>query len=163
MNDSNLIPVTENTEQVNTYTVEGQAILGSLQPQASITPDSNCDAQSNYTDSVPLDKCLCGTYVTGTRTGTRTANPNLKEWDGKLLKEGVVYHRNEMLGLPECTILENRDAQSRAKDWQKICRENGMTNPALYANAEIAKKAGLTPAIYLRSKPKIRNYHPIHD
>lgn len=154
MNDSNLIPVTENTEQVNTYTVEGQAILGSLQPQASITSDSNCDAQSNYTDSVPLDKCLCGTYVTGTRTGTRTANPNLKEWDGKPLKEGVVYHRNEMLGLPECTILENRDAQSRAKDWQKICRENGMTNPALYANAEIAKKAGLTPAIYLRSKKK---------
>lgn len=154
MNDSNLIPVTENTEQVNTYTVEGQAILGSLQPQASITPDSNCDAQSNYTDSVPPDKCLCGTYATGTRAGTIPANPKLKEWDGKPLQEGVVYHRNEMLGLPECTILENRDAQSRAKDWQKICRENGMTNPALYANAEIAKKAGLTPAIYLRSKKK---------
>lgn len=154
MNDSNLIPVTENTEQVNTYTVEGQAILGSLQPRASITPDSNCDAQSNYTDSVPPDKCLCGTYATGTRAGTIPANPKLKEWDGKPLQEGVVYHRNEMLGLPECTILENRDAQSRAKDWQKICRENGMTNPALYANAEIAKKAGLTPAIYLRSKKK---------
>lgn len=154
MNDSNLIPVTENTEQVNTYTVEGQAILGSLQPQASITPDSNCDAQSNPTAHVPLDKCLCGTYITGTRAGTIPANSNLKEWDGKPLKEGVVYHRNEMLGLPECTILENRDAQSRAKDWQKICRENGMTNPALYANAEIAKKAGLTPAIYLRSKKK---------
>ena len=59
-----------------------------------------------------------------------------------------------MLGLPECTILENRDVQSRAKDWQKICRENGMTNPALYANAEIAKEVGLTPAIYLRSKKK---------
>lgn len=154
MNDSNLIPVTENTEQVNTYTVEGQAILGSLQPQASITPDSNCDAQSNPTAHVPLDKCLCGTYITGTRAGTIPANSNLKEWDGKPLQEGVVYHRNEMLGLPECTILENRDAQSRAKDWQKICRENGMTNPALYANAEIAKKAGLTPAIYLRSKKK---------
>ena len=154
MDNNNQNPVTENTEQVITYAVEGQAILGSMEPQASITSDSNCDAQSNYTDSVPLDKCLCGTYVTGTRTGTRTANPNLKEWDGKPLKEGVVYHRNEMLGLPECTILENRDAQSRAKDWQKICRENGMTNPALYANAEIAKKAGLTPAIYLRSKKK---------
>lgn len=154
MDNNNQNPVTENTEQVTTYAVEGQAILGSMEPQASITPDSNCDAQSNPTAHVPLDKCLCGTYVTGTRTGTRTANPNLKEWDGKPLKEGVVYHRNEMLGLPECTILENRDAQSRAKDWQKICRENGMTNPALYANAEIAKKAGLTPAIYLRSKKK---------
>ena len=85
MNDSNLIPVTENTEQVNTYTVEGQAILGSLQPQASITPDSNCDAQSNPTAHVPLDKCLCGTYITGTRAGTIPANSNLKEWDGKPL------------------------------------------------------------------------------
>lgn len=154
MDNNNQNPVTENTEQVITYAVEGQAILGSMEPQASITSDSNCDAQSNYTDSVPPDKCLCGTYVTGTRTGTIPANSNLKEWDGKPLQEGVVYHRNEMLGLPECTILENRDAQSRAKDWQKICRENGMTNPALYANAEIAKKAGLTPAIYLRSKKK---------
>lgn len=154
MNDSNLIPVTVQAEQVTTYAVEGEAIHGSMQPQASITSDSNCDAQSNYTDSVPHDKCLFGTYVTGTRAGTIPANSNLKEWDGKPLQEGVVYHRNEMLGLPECTILENRDAQSRAKDWQKICRENGMTNPALYANAEIAKKAGLTPAIYLRSKKK---------
>ena len=155
MDNNNQNPVTENTEQVITYAVEGQAILGSMEPQASITSDSNCDAQSNYTDSVPLDKCLCGTYVTGTRTATRTANPNLKEWDGKPLKEGVVYHRNEMLGLPECTILENRDVQSRAKDWQKICRENGMTNPALYANAEIAKEAGFTPAIFLNDTKEL--------
>lgn len=154
MDNNNQNPVTAQAEQVTTYAVEGQAIHGSMQPQASITSDSNCDAQSNYTDSVPHDKCLFGTYVTGTRAGTIPANSNLKEWDGKPLQEGVVYHRNEMLGLPECTILENRDAQSRAKDWQKICRENGMTNPALYANAEIAKKAGLTPAIYLRSKKK---------
>ena len=154
MDNNNQNPVTVQAEQVTTYAVEGEAIHGSMQPQASITSDSNCDAQSNYTDSVPHDKCLFGTYVTGTRAGTIPANSNLKEWDGKPLQEGVVYHRNEMLGLPECTILENRDAQSRAKDWQKICRENGMTNPALYANAEIAKKAGLTPAIYLRSKKK---------
>ena len=154
MDNNNQNPVTVQAEQVTTYAVEGEAIHGSMQPQASITSDSNCDAQSNYTDSVPHDKCLFGTYVTGTRAGTIPANSNLKEWDGKPLQEGVVYHRNEMLSLPECTILENRDAQSRAKDWQKICRENGMTNPALYANAEIAKKAGLTPAIYLRSKKK---------
>lgn len=150
----NQSPVTANAEQATTYSVAENENGGVIKPQASITPDSNCDAQSNPTAHVPLDKCLCGTYITGTRAGTIPANPNLKEWDGKPLKEGVVYHRNEMLGLPECTILENRDAQSRAKDWQKICRENGMTNPALYANAEIAKKAGLTPAIYLRSKKK---------
>lgn len=154
MDNNNQNPVTENTEQVPTHEVVKNGIESSMGLQASITPDSNCDAQSNYTDSVPPDKCLCRTYATGTRAGAIPANPKLKEWDGKPLQEGVVYHRNEMLGLPECTILENRDAQSRAKDWQKICRENGMTNPALYANAEIAKKAGLTPAIYLRSKKK---------
>lgn len=150
----NQSPVTANAEQGTTYSVAENENGGVIKPQASITPDSNCDAQSNPTAHVPLDKCLCGTYVAGTRTGTIPANSNLKEWDGKPLQEGVVYHRNEMLGLPECTILENRDVQSRAKDWQKICRENGMTNPALYANAEIAKKAGFTPAIYLRSKKK---------
>lgn len=128
---------------------------GVIKPQGSVTPGSNCNVQSNPTAHVPLDKCLCGTYVAGTRTGTIPANSNLKEWDGKPLQEGVVYHRNEMLGLPECTILENRDAQSRAKDWQKICRENGMTNPALYANAEIAKKAGFTPVIFLNDTKEL--------
>lgn len=116
--------------------------------QGSITPDSNCNTLSNPTTPVPLDKCLAGKYIAGTKAGTISSNPNLEEWDGEPLKEDVVYHRNKMLGLPECTIMENRDAQKRAKDWRKVCRENAMVNPAVYVNAKIAKEAGMTPAIY---------------
>lgn len=151
----NQSPVTANAEQGTTYSVAENENGGGIKPQGSVTPGSNCNVQSNPTAHVPLDKCLCGTYVAGTRTGTIPANSNLKEWDGKPLQEGVVYHRNEMLGLPECTILENRDVQSRAKDWQKICRENGMTNPALYANAKIAKEVGLTPVIFLNDTKEL--------
>lgn len=147
--------MTANAEQATTYSVAENENGGVIKPQGSVTPGSNCNVQSNPTAHVPLDKCLCGTYVTGTRAGTIPANSNLKEWDGKPLQEGVVYHRNEMLGLPECTILENRDVQSRAKDWQKICRENGMTNPALYANAKIAKEAGFTPVIFLNDTKEL--------
>lgn len=98
---------------------------------------------------VSLDKCLGGTYLTGTKAGTIVANPNLKEWDGRPLQEGVVYHRNHMLGLPLCSIKENRDAQSRAKEWKKTCEENGMVNSATFVKATVVKQAGFTPAIYL--------------
>lgn len=153
MDNINQKTVTANAEQVTTYAVEEEQVNQStMKTQVSITPGSNCDAQAKA--RVPLDQCLCGTYLSGTRAGTIPVNPHLKEWDGKPLQEDVVYHRSEMLGLPECTILENRDTQSRAKGWQKVCRENGMTNPALYTNAKIAKDAGLTPAIYLRNKKK---------
>lgn len=54
------------------------------------------------------------------------------------------------MGLLECTVKENRDAQKRAKYWQKVCRESGMTSNALYTNAKTVKEAGLTPAIYQR-------------
>lgn len=154
MVDNNLIPVTALAEQVSTHEVVNNGIGSPLETLESVTPGSNCNAQSNSTDIVPLDKCLCGTYVTGTRAGTIPANPNLKEWDGKPLQENIVYHRNKMLSLPECTILENRDAQNRAKSCQKTCRENGMTTPGKYSNAITAKQAGLTPAIYLRNKKK---------
>ena len=88
----NQSPVTANAEQATTYSVAENENGGVIKPQVSITPDSNCDAQSNPTAHVPLDKCLCGTYITGTRAGTIPANSNLKEWDGKPLQEGVVYH-----------------------------------------------------------------------
>lgn len=139
--------------------------------QGSITPDSNCNTLSNPTTPVPLDKCLAGKYIAGTKAGTISSNPNLEEWDGRPLQEDVVYHRNHMLGLPECTIMENRNAQERAKVWQEICRENGMTNSALYVSAKTVKDAGLTPAIYQRDTKKwwivpddlLRKYYSRYD
>ncbi len=137
-------------EYLNTGLEQDNGNQSSAELQGSIAPDSNCNTQSNPINPVPLDKCLCGAYLTGTRIGTKSLNSHIKEWNGKPLQEDVVYHRNYMLGLPECTIKENRDVQSRAKQWQKICRENGMVNAGLYVSAKTAKAAGLTPAIYQR-------------
>ena len=61
-----------------------------------------------------------------------------------------------MIGLKECTIMENRDSISRSKQWQKICRENGMAIPALYVRADIVKDLGFTPAIYQPNTKKWR-------
>ena len=151
MNQSNLNTASENIVDNASVDVNQSPV----EQQGNITPDSNCNALSNPTTPVPpIEYILCGTYLNGTKAGTIVPNPNLKEWDGEPLKEDVVYHRNKMLGLPECTIMENRNSQSRAKDWQGICRENGMTNSALYVSAKTVKDAGLTPAIYQRDTKK---------
>lgn len=135
-----------NTASENIVDNASVDVQSSAEQQGTISTSSNCP--------VPFDKCLGGKYIAGTKAGTIVPNPNLKVWDGEPLKEDVVYHRNKMLGLPECTIMENRDALKRANDWQEICRENGMTNSALYVSAKTVKDAGLTPAIYQRDTKK---------
>lgn len=137
-------PVTSIEEQATGYAPAENGNQSLTDSQGSGTPGSNCAAQST-TSSVPLEKCLCGTYI----TGTKLPNPNLGVWGGIPLKEDVVYHRTKMLGLPECTIMENRDARARAEKWQETCREKGMVSPGLYVKAKAVKGAGLTPAIYL--------------
>lgn len=132
MNLKNESPVTAKAEQATTYAVEENDNWGLMEPQGSVTPDSNCNAQSNPAVHVPLDKCLCGTYLGGTRAGTIQVNPNLKEWNGEPLQEDVVYHRNEMLGIPECPIYQKRNGESRAASWRRICRRNGMVVSAVY-------------------------------
>ena len=145
-------PVTANAEQATTYAVEENVNLGIMEPQGNVMPDSNCNAQSNPTVHVPLDKCLCGTYLGETRAGTMQVNPNLKEWNGEPLREDAVYHRGNMLGLPECTIKENRNPINRSQYWRKVCRETGMVSTATYVKASVVKAAGFTPAIYLPDK-----------
>lgn len=178
MKNVNESPVTVSTEQAAAYAAESEYKKGnnvltqktmkennimeanenmpvyenqsSVEQQERNTSEGNRNSQSNPTLSVPpFDKCLCGTYITGTKAGTIPSNPNLKEWNGNSLQEQIIYHRNDMIGLPECTIIENRNAQIRAKQWQKTCRKNGMITPGVYTKAKIAKDAGLTPAIYL--------------
>lgn len=145
---NNNLKVKKNMNESNFNTASEQVVdnassdvyQSSAEQQGTIPTPPNCP--------VPVDRCLGGKYIAGTKAGTIAANFHLKEWDGRPLQEDVVYHRNHMLGLPECVILENRDALKRAKDWQKTCRENGMTNSALYVSAKTVKDAGLTPAIY---------------
>ena len=40
-------PVTANAEQATTYAVEENVNLGLMEPQGSVTPSSNCNAQYN--------------------------------------------------------------------------------------------------------------------
>ena len=44
MNNNNQSPVTANAEQATTYAVEENVNLGLMEPQGSVTPDSNCNA-----------------------------------------------------------------------------------------------------------------------
>lgn len=160
MNNTDQSPVTASAEQATTYAVANEnKEINNLKTKESImeTETTNqinakapCQSHVNLQDAcpiVPLEYCLGGAYLAGTRAGTIAANPNLKEWDGKDLKEDVVYHRNELLGLPLCSIKENRDSLKRGKDWQRICRNNGMVNPGVFVKATVVKDAGFTPVI----------------
>lgn len=162
MRTNNQTPVTElSAEQVPAYEAVSESkeikttnlkteqtiMEAETTNQISVNPPvSECQSLQDGCP-VPLEHCLGGTYLAGTRAGTIVANPNLKEWDGKDLKEGVVYHRNELLGLPLCSIKENRDSLKRGKDWQRICRNNGMVNPGVFVKATVVKDAGFTPVI----------------
>lgn len=53
MNSINSSPVTAKAEQATTYAVEGNDNWGLMEPQGSVTPDSNCNAKiiiSNESD-----------------------------------------------------------------------------------------------------------------
>ena len=117
-----------------------ESINNGMTPQGSATPDSNCSAE---VQGVPVGEKTSGTAT----SGTVPSNPYLKKWDGIPLQPGILYHRNQMIGLPECCIMENRLAVNRAEGWLKICRETGMAQPAKYVKASVVKAAGFTPAI----------------
>ena len=114
-----------------------ESINNGMIPQGSATPDSNCSAE---VQGVPVGEKTSGTAT----SGTVPSNPYLKKWDGIPLQPGILYHRNQMIGLPECCIMENRLAVNRAEGWLKICRETGMAQPAKYVKASVVKAAGFT-------------------
>ena len=74
-----------------------------------------------------------------------TTNMHIKPWDGASLKENIIYNLNDMYGLPIARIKENRDAEKRAKASRKVCRENGMGQPAKLINARVIYDSGFTP------------------
>lgn len=100
MLENNQNPVTEVSEQGAVQaTVEN--VNNGMIPQGSATSDSN----SSINAVVPNGTASSGTLL----SGTVLQNSYLKMWDGEPLSEGKLYHRNEMIGLPECSIMENRD------------------------------------------------------
>lgn len=143
MLENNQNPVTEVSEQGAVQaTVEN--VNNGMIPQGSATPDSN----SSINAVVPNGTASSGTLL----SGTVLQNSYLKMWDGEPLSEGKLYHRNEMIGLPECSIMENRDFLGRAEEWQNKCREVGMAQPGKYVRARIVKQAGYTPALFNKEK-----------
>lgn len=143
MLENNQNPVTEVSEQGAVQaTVEN--VNNGMIPQGSATSDSN----SSINAVVPNGTASSGTLL----SGTVLQNSYLKMWDGEPLSEGKLYHRNEMIGLPECSIMENRDFLGRAEEWQNKCREVGMAQPAKYVRARIVKQAGYTPALFNQEK-----------
>ena len=143
MLENNQNPVTEVSEQGAVQaTVEN--VNNGMIPQGSATSDSN----SSINAVVPNGTASSGTLL----SGTVLQNSYLKMWDGEPLSEGKLYHRNEMIGLPECSIMENRDFWGRAEEWQNKSREVGMAQPAKYVRAWIVKQAGYTPALFNKEK-----------
>lgn len=143
MLENNQNPVTEVSEQ-GAVQATVESLNNCMIPQGSATPDSN----SSINAVVPNGTASSGTLL----SGTVLQNSYLKMWDGEPLSEGKLYHRNEMIGLPECSIMENRDFWGRAEEWQKKCREVGMAQPAKYVRARIVKQAGYTPALFNKEK-----------
>lgn len=158
MVENNQNPVTEVSEQGAVQaTVEN--VNNGMMPQGSATPDSNSGIEVVVSNGTSLSgtslsgALLSGTSLSGTLlSGTALQNSCLKMWDGKPLSEGKLYHRNEMMGLLECSIKENRDGFGRAEEWRKKCREVGMAQPAKYVRARIVKQAGYTPALFNQEK-----------
>ena len=144
--------VTNNLKKADMQENSESPVTEQATANVAVSEKEEVSGKADENMTVPLENCLCGTHL----SGTSITNPHLKKWDGNPLKENVVYHRNEMIGLKECTIMENRDSISRSKQWQKICRENGMAIPALYVRADIVKDLGFTPAIYQPNTKKWR-------
>lgn len=138
MKIENQSPVTAQAEQATVHATGMESDNNGMKLQGSATPDSNGGAKMQ---SVPdVEEVTSATAA----SGTDLSNPYLKKWDGTPLQPGILYHRNQMIGLPECYIKENRSTANRADNWQKICREYGMGQPAKYVKASVAKAAGFT-------------------
>ena len=118
-----------------------------LQPQnyggfnASPFDTASENKQEQNSDNAPVDNKQ-------TDEGSKpdlTANLHIKSWDGTPLQENIIYNLNDMYGLPIARIKENRDAEKRAKASRKVCRENGMGQPAKLINARVIYDSGFTP------------------
>lgn len=136
-------PLTELSEEVAVYvTAKQESGNNGEKPQGSATPDSNSSAQDNRAGvPVPL---ASGTSSGAAKSGTKLSNPNLNQWDGQLLQPGIVYYRNQLIGLPVLYIKENRNDTDRATYWQKIGQEVSIVQPIKYVLASVARAAGFS-------------------
>lgn len=71
-------------------------------------------------------------------------NVGMANYDGKPLSENTVYALHLMTGLKIFIIKSNRRTFKRALKMMMACHNNGMTTPALVADAKLAYDWGLT-------------------
>lgn len=153
MKELNGSPVTARAEQAAVHVTVMENVNYGINQQGSTTPDSNSSAE---VQSVPVGENASGTAP----SGTALLNPYLKKWDGTPLQPGILYHRNQMIGLPICCIRENRSGADRAEGWLEICREKTMVQPGKVVKASIVKKAGFTPSV---QDPETKEYRDIPE
>ena len=153
MLENNQNPVTEVSEQ-GAVQATVESLNNCMIPQGSATPDSN----SSINAVVPNGTASSGTLL----SGTVLQNSYLNMWDGEPLSEGKLYHRNEMIGLPECSIMENRDFWGRAEEWQKKCREVGMAQPAKYVRARLSNRPDILLHYSTRKKENGKRFPEIY-
>ena len=122
-------PVTELSGQATAY------IADSNETEIESQTGNSCSTQL-----VPAEGCIGRTAL----GGTNLSNPNLGRWDGKPLQPGIVYQRNQLIGLPVFRIKENRNDAERATDWQEIGQTVGIVQPIKLALSSVAKAAGFT-------------------
>lgn len=159
MKNNYFSPLTGFSEEAAVYvTAKQESGNNGEKPQGSATPDSNSSAQDNKAGiPVPL---ASGTNSGTAKGGTELSNPNLNQWDGQLLQPGIVYYRNQLIGLPVLYIKENRKDSDRATGWQEISKEVGIIQPVMLGLARVAQAAGFT----LGSKePKTGKWHDATD
>ena len=143
MKNNYFSPLTGLSEEAAVYvTAKQESGNNGEKPQGSATPDSNSSAQDNKAGiPVPL---ASGTNSGTAKGGTELSNPNLNQWDGQLLQPGIVYYRNQLIGLPVLYIKENRKDSDRATGWQEISKEVGIIQPVMLGLARVAQAAGFT-------------------
>lgn len=134
-------------EKVSANAPEAMATISEVETAEVVNPV----AEETTSTECPTQGFVSGTGTSENHQPTVNAqvpqlgNPNLKNWDGKPLEVGKIYHMNEMIGLPRTMIQENRDGKSRAKHWLEVFSKVSMVNSGLFVLASTVKKAKLTP------------------
>ena len=164
------------TEQATVQATGMESINNGMKPQGIATPDSNCSSINEKETSigdpeqpvlktdkktpVPInDNGACDIKETGAGYGEASKETRQKESKKQIktemkkieLKEGVVYHMNE-IGIENLklnNITSNRKDKKQIENKLKSCESTGMQVPAVITDSSIVMEAGYPQANFL--------------
>lgn len=164
------------TEQATVQATGMESINNGMKPQGIATPDSNCSSINEKETSigdpeqpvlktdkktpVPInDNGACDIKETGAGSGEASKETRQKESKKQIktemkkieLKEGVVYHMNE-IGIENLklnNITSNRKDKKQIENKLKSCESTGMQVPAVITDSSIVMEAGYPQANFL--------------